>query len=296
MVRAYSMGGNPNDAVLGITTSSSGERDTLGLLVTSVTPNSPADRAGIEEGNRIASVNGVNLRLAPEDAGERDMQGMTTRRLQREMQKVEPGQSVELSVWKDGRYQTISVQTVARKDLHPRGDDDDEVRLGRSSDDRAVIGLTIQATGSLRDTLGPMVVQVAKDGPAERAGIVEGDRIMSVNGTSLRVSREDAEEPVAASARANRLSRILSELEPGASVELQVYSGGQTRTIRVTTARAEDVYGESSGRFFFFPRGELWAAPQIAPLPPTPPAQIRIRAAPSVVAPRVQVFMNGGVI
>ncbi len=295
LARAYADGGNASDAVLGVTTSSSGERDTLGLLVTSVTPNSPADRAGIEEGNRIASVNGVNLRLAAEDAGERDMHGMTTRRLVREMQKVDAGQSVELSVWKEGRFQTVSVQTVAREDLHPREGDEDTER--REGDDRAVVGLTLQATGSIRDTLGPMVVQVASEGPAERAGIVEGDRIMSVNGTNLRLSPEDAEEPVAASARVNRFSRLLRELEAGASVELQVYSGGQTRTVRVTTARAEDVYGESSGATFFYRSGDAWAAPLLAPLPPTPPAaEFRVRSLGPAIAPRVQVIRSGGVI
>src|SRR3982750_405439 len=54
--------GNPR-AALGINTSSTGTlRDTLGLLVSSVMRGGPAEKAGLEEGNRIASINGVNLR------------------------------------------------------------------------------------------------------------------------------------------------------------------------------------------------------------------------------------------
>ena len=51
-------------AVIGVTTSgSASSRDTLGVFVSEVQSGSPADKAGIEEGNRIASINGVSLRL-----------------------------------------------------------------------------------------------------------------------------------------------------------------------------------------------------------------------------------------
>ncbi|HSJ62424.1 MAG TPA: PDZ domain-containing protein [Gemmatimonadaceae bacterium] len=284
--------GNPADAVLGINTASSGERDTLGLLVTSVHPNSPADRAGIEEGNRIASVNGVNLRLAREDAGERDMQGMTTRRLVRELQKVKAGDPVELSVWKEGRYQTVRAQTVAREDLEgQRRTSEGEMQ------ERAVVGLTLQTTSSVRDTLGPMVVRVASGGPAERAGIVEGDRVQSVNGTSLRVSREDAEEPMVGNAKVNRFSRILRDLRSGESVELVVYSGGQTRTVRITTAKASEVYGESGATFFYRGGDGAWGGfMPVPPMPPSAPRILRLQPTPAPVAPaapQVRVWSMG---
>ncbi len=290
------MAGNPEGAVIGVNTSSSGERDTLGLLVTSVSAGGPADKAGIEEGNRIAAVNGVNLRLAAADAGERDMHGMTTRRLVREMEKVNAGDAVELSVWKEGRFQTIRVPTIAREDLPGQ-----QRVTQEDSDARAVVGLTLQTTGSVRDTLGPMIVRVASDGPAERAGLVEGDRIQSVNGTSLRVSREDSEEPMAGNAKVNRFSRVLRDLAAGDRVELQVYSGGQTRTVSVTTGKASEVYEESSRGTFFYQGGEGWGVTPMAPMPPmSPPSVIRLRSnTPELMpapAPRVQVWRMGGVI
>jgi C-terminal processing protease CtpA/Prc len=288
--------GNPNDAVLGINTSSSGERDTLGLLVVSVTPGSPADRAGIEEGNRIASVNGVNLRLAAADAGERDMQGMSTRRLVREMEKVKPGDAVDINLWKEGRYQTVRVQTIAREDLQS-----DRTTSREAAEERAVVGLTLQTTSSIRDTLGPMVVRVASGGPAERAGIVEGDRIQSINGTSLRVSREDADEPMVGNAKVNRFSRALRDLKAGEGVDVVVYSGGQTRNLRLTTAKAEDVYGEQTGGAYFFRSGEGfggWLAPMppMTPMPPSAPTVIRLLPSEAPTAPpppRVQVWRMG---
>src|SRR6185437_3572752 len=95
---------NDNDdrAALGITTGASGKRDTLGLLIENVTPDSPADKAGLLEGYRIASINGENLKLAPGDAGEPDMDGIMTRRLARELGKVKAGDDVTLQVYADG--------------------------------------------------------------------------------------------------------------------------------------------------------------------------------------------------
>ena len=46
-------------AVIGISTSNGSARDTLGVLVSSVHAGGPAEKAGIEEGNRIASISGA---------------------------------------------------------------------------------------------------------------------------------------------------------------------------------------------------------------------------------------------
>ena len=48
----------------------------------------PAAMAGLEEGNRIASINGVDLRVAREDAGDAMIASAKVRRLQRELEKV----------------------------------------------------------------------------------------------------------------------------------------------------------------------------------------------------------------
>ena len=280
-------------AVLGINTgSSSSERDTLGVLVSSITSGGPAEKAGLEEGNRIAAINGVNLRLAPADAGEDDMNGIASRRLTREMRKVKPGDEVSLRVYANGAFRDVRVKTIAADELTPR-----RTRLTRAErreemGNRAVLGLNLGATGSRRDTLGPMVVRVESDGPAEKAGVVEGDRVQAVNGVDLRVARDDAGDDFVANARLNRFRRALRDLKPGDRVELRVYSGGQTRTVQVTAARARDLYKDGDRRTFFFGEGgdglfapgPMGAAiapvppmPPMAPMPPSPP---RLRIAP----------------
>ena len=280
-------------AVMGINTSSSGERDTLGLLITSVTPGSPAEKAGLEEGNRIAEINGVNLRLDPADAGESDMNGIQSRRLTREMRKVRPGDEVELKLWQSGQYRTIRFKTIAADELT-----ENSVRISRDvqrdEEERAVVGLTLGSTGSRRDTLGALVVRVEEDGPAERAGIVEGDRIQSINGVDLRVAREDAGDEFMSSSKTNRFSRELRKVRAGDKVEIRIYSGGQSRTVTVTTMPYEELYKRKGRRYGvvfgggyneFGPRIISVPAPMpaLAPMPPMPPMPAR-----ALIAPRIQ--------
>ena len=229
-------------AAIGITTSSGGMRDTLGLLVQSVTAGGPADKAGIEEGNRLVSVNGVNLRLSAADAGEGDMDGIVNRRLIRELEKVKAGDEVELRVWAGGQTRSVKVKTVAVEDLPSR-----TRTVRRELDDRPVIGLSLSATGSRRDTLGMLVVRVTTDGPAEKAGIVEGDRIAAINGVSLRVAAEDAGDGYMSSARMNRYRREVAKVSVGEDVELRVVANGQTKTVRLKPVRAADLPRDRGG-------------------------------------------------
>ena len=104
--------------MIGVSTRNSGKRDTLGLLVESVTSGGPAEKAGIEEGDRLVSVNGVNLRLSAADAGEPDMDGVANRRLIRELEKLKAGDEVELRVYRDGNTRTVRVKTVAADELN----------------------------------------------------------------------------------------------------------------------------------------------------------------------------------
>lgn len=278
--------GDPDRPMIGVSTRSSGQRDTLGLLVESVTRDGPADKAGIEEGDRLVSVNSVNLRLSPADAGEPDMEGIANRRLVRELQKLKAGDEVELRVYRDGNTRTVRVKTVAAEELN-RSSFARTGTFSRLSADRAVLGLSLGGSGSRRDTSGVLVVGVANDGPAARAGIDEGDRVAAINGVDLRVAREDAGDGQATNARINRLHREMEKVKAGDEVELRVYSAGQVKTVRVEAAKASDVQGEG---FFFdgsalgrlrtmtWPRGSMIRVrPPIVEYDPAP-ARAAIRA------------------
>jgi len=266
--RSVRRGEDGNGAFLGVGTMQSGsKRDTLGLLVTNVTSGSPADKAGIVEGDRLASINGASLRVASADAGEPEMGGVMTRRLMREMGKVKPGDEVTLVVLSAGTTKTVKVKTVAREEM---------VGERRRMDDRAVVGLNFGG-GSMRDTLGLFVESVSKDGPADKAGIEEGNRIAAVNGTDLRIPAADAGDGSLVGAKQERFTRILSALKPGDVVELKVYANGSYKTVKVTTEKASTVYGNVNVRVgdmhgvIAEAMAEAPMARMMAPMPPMPP-------------------------
>ena len=106
---------------------------------------------------------------------------------------------------------------------------------------RAALGIEVRATGTKRDTLGVFVEAVTPKGPAESAGIVEGDRIASINGVDLRTSAADTEDSYTNGLAPHRLTREVQKLSPGARVNLRLFSGGRFRDVQVTAGKASDV-------------------------------------------------------
>ncbi len=112
---------------------------------------------------------------------------------------------------------------------------------------RPALGMQLSATGSLRDTLGVFVNRVTPKGPAENAGIVEGDRIAAINGVDLRISAADVDDNYTNGLPSHRLTREVQKLTPGSRVNLRVYSGGRFRDVQVIAGRASDVFKGERG-------------------------------------------------
>ena len=228
--------GSEQRAIIGVsTTNSATSRDTLGVLVSSVRTGSPADKAGIEEGNRIASINGVSLRLAAADVGDEAMAGVLSRRLQRELDKLRPGDAVDLAVNANGQTKNLKVTTIAPPDLN------EQWRRSASWDDRATLGINIGLTGSSRDSIGVFVMSVEDNGPAAKAGIEEGSRIASINGVDLRGRSRDQDDYYVRVSAVSRLERELSRAKPGDEVDLRVYANGQFKNVKVKTVSTADL-------------------------------------------------------
>ncbi len=262
-LRAMLAGSDSPRAVLGISTGGGGARDTLGVLITGITPNGPAERAGLEEGNRIQSINNVNLRLSAADADDRDMGHLIARRLTRELNRVKPGDEVELRVYGGGRARSVRVRTADADSLYGR-----ERRVRFDADDRATLGISLGSTGSVRDTLGVLVIGVNDSGPAARAGIIEGNRIAEINGVNLRVGREDVADDWVANTRVQRLMREIRRVDPGTEVTLRIWQDGQFRTVRTRAVRASDLPRRRGG---FFMSGDNIGI--MGPMPPMPPIE-----------------------
>ena len=266
---AYSFGEDDEDrAVIGITTSSGSARDTLGILIGSIQPGGPAEKAGLEEGNRIASINGVNLRLAVADVGDWDVSGALTRRFTREMGKLKAGDEVDLRVYTGaGQFKNVKIKTVTYESLYRT-----TRRVRFDADDRAALGVSLGSSGSKRDTLGVLIVGLTDDGPAAKAGLEEGNRIAAIGNVDLRVGREDAGDGMLAGVKVQRLQRELEKLKPGDEVELRVYSEGRTRTLKVKTVALSDLSRGRTRSIMIdgWPRGEM-VVPPMAPRAPMAP-------------------------
>jgi len=236
---------DPDRLVLGITTSSGGARDTLGLLVSSIATGGPAEKAGLEEGNRLVAINSVALRLNASDAADPEMAGVLGRRLQRELDKMKAGEAVTLRVYANGQTREVKITPVRADELRPSGG------MGRNRlDTRSTIGASVGGFPSPRDTLGVFVIAVAEDGPLAKAGIFEGSRIARINGVDLRVPAADVGDEFMTSSRVRRLTREIEKLEAGGSAELRVYTNGQYRDVTVKTMKRSELKQEGSISIF----------------------------------------------
>lgn len=252
---------NPNAARLGITL---GAANTEGILVEEISAGGPAEKAGLKVGDRLVAINDISLRMDAADLEDPALAGMMSRRLQRTMADKKPGDAVTLRVLSGGSQRTVTLNAVAERDLRAASTSSFRaLRPMTAAQKRARLGVSLGGSPSKRDTAGVFVSGVTTDGPAEKAGIVEGDRIARVNGVDLRVPREDAGDATMSQARVERLQRELAKLSPGDVVTLTVVSAGRSRELRVTTDSTT-----AGAATMFFRDGQLLEMPAIRELLP----------------------------
>ncbi len=149
---------------------------TRGALVASVEQGGPADRAGLQPGDVVLSVDGRDV------ADSFD--------LPKVIGNLPPGKAVKLKLWRQGSERELSVTLGEQTDSdavaqNAPGKD------GTSSRDR--LGLVVRPlTGSESQQLGVNrgVVVADVDGPAAQAGIEPGDVILAVNGRAVGSAEE----------------------------------------------------------------------------------------------------------
>jgi hypothetical protein len=215
---------------LGITPrASSGSADTLGLLIDDVDENLGAAKAGITRGTRLVSIDGLDLRLEPRDLGDPAAEALPESRLRRSLERKQPGDTVTLVTLLDGRKETrrvaLSESPTAR------------TLRGLTASGRRVLGVGFSERGSMRDTAGLLITSITTGGAADKAGLYEGDRLVSIDGIDLRVPTVDAGTADGARARVSRLRRALDAKSDSQPVRLDVLSDGRRRTLSVVPTR-----------------------------------------------------------
>ncbi|MBF0804267.1 MULTISPECIES: DegQ family serine endoprotease [Neisseria] len=138
-----------------------------GALIARVLPGSPAQRAGLQVGDIVRSVNGEEVRQSS------DLPVMVG--------AMPPGREVTLGVWRKGKESTAKVQLGANGQ-------DSEMNGEQASDPSYTPGgetFTIENTGLTLQTRtaanGKRLVVVRAEGAAQRAGLKRGDEILAVS-------------------------------------------------------------------------------------------------------------------
>ncbi len=147
--------------------------DASGAIVAQVSPDSPASRGGVKQGDVIAQVNGAKV--------------MSSSDLQTTVSQMSPGTGVKLVVLRNGQQVPLSLTVGSYKgktEVASNGDTQDQQpghagKLGLGvADLNADARQQIQAPDDLH---GVVVERVRPDSPAEDAGLQPGDVILEVN-------------------------------------------------------------------------------------------------------------------
>ena len=139
-----------------------------GALVSKVTPDSAASRAGLKAGDVILKYNDVDIR----DAGQLSASvGMSA-----------PGSKAQLEIWRDGKRRTLDV-TIGSAGAGIVANADDGSTGGHGKLGLAVRPLQPEERQEA-GVEGGLVVERSQ-GPAAEAGIQPGDVVLSVDGKAV---------------------------------------------------------------------------------------------------------------
>jgi serine protease Do len=146
-----------------------------GALISSVEPDSPADRSGLKIGDVILTFGDEEV----EDA----------RALPRMVANTDNGDNVQITVWRDGKRKSLEVTLGSLP-----GEETVAMTESQQADDGTPkLGLTLSALSAeakkhfngSEEEVGVLIVDVVRDGPAAKHGLQRGDIISRVGKTTV---------------------------------------------------------------------------------------------------------------
>lgn len=206
-----------------------------GILITGVVDGSGAANAGLQENDRILSINGETLKRSSE--------------LISYLSNLDAGEKVQLIVLRDDKKQSVDVELGERL-----------TRLRRHKPNKWVFYSDFRGTwlGVEYDSLNPeladffgvesgmLVKKVQEESPAAEAGLRAGDIITSFNGTPLKTSAD--------------FSKAIADHEEGDTVSMVVNRRGNELDVNATLAKRENLFPELhnfKGSYFDFRDGDF---------------------------------------
>jgi len=147
-----------------------------GVLVAQVVNGSPAEKAGLKPGDIITEYRGRKLTSAAEL---KTMVGATA-----------PGESAEITVFRDGKTLKLSADITELKEQEPASAPSQErpARLGLAVQD--LTPSLRQRMGAAANLQGAVITQVDPGSRADAAGIRQGDVVLRVNQTLVKNSQD----------------------------------------------------------------------------------------------------------
>ena len=159
-----------------------GLKEVRGVLINSITPNSPADKAGIKQGDVIVNFNGAKIN--------------DNNDLRNRVAQTAPNSEATIGIIRSGGEQSFKV-TLA--EFQPKKDaSDDEKDSPNAEPTQGKLGLSltpltpqIASQLDIKDASGGLVVADVQSGsPADEAGIQKGDVILQINRQDVKTIAE----------------------------------------------------------------------------------------------------------
>lgn len=174
-----------------------GLKEAEGALVADISPDSPAEKAGIKRGDVILKVDGVET---PD-----------IKTLQQTIRSHRPGDVVDVEIWRDGKVITLKVTLAELEESISALPVTEKIDLGLEVGE---ITPDLVDRYALREKSGVVIVGIKAGGPADDAGLRPGDVILEVNREEIKNLKD--------------WEAAISEIEPGETVLLLISRAGQT--------------------------------------------------------------------
>ncbi len=156
-----------------------GLKEPNGVLISSVTPGDPAEKAGLKAGDVIVGFNGKKITDLSD--------------LPRTVASTPPGKNVEVKVIRDGKEKSFFIKVGTKVEEGAREKPAEEKEI--APDER--IGISVQPITpdiakrlGLKDTEGVIISSVKSDGPAASAGLRRGDVIKEVDRRTIKNTKD----------------------------------------------------------------------------------------------------------
>lgn len=216
------------------------DKDQRGAMVAAVSPNGPADKAGLQGSDRQVTIDDLDI-----DAGGdviKSINGQSIDDMDDLIAYLSAnavvGQSVTLSVLRDGQEVEISVTLEARPKERVQAAPPPTVTNGRAW--LGIMGKPLTAEiaaemGLAEDQTGVLVLEVQDASPAMEAGLIGGNQTVTINGEAILIGgdvivRADGNDV----GTVPELAAYLQEAGVGEQVSLAVLRDGNLLTIEAT--------------------------------------------------------------